>query len=347
MPHDLDAKIAARKARWMDFYDMASPTRFILLVGYTPEDEPQFVLPTPGNKAARIEWAWRKYLGWLERAAWLEDDFIPYIYPLTGTEIFAAAFGCPVFYPDDNMPFARPLIERASQVAGVKAPGLDHPQLAILFEIADELRRRAGPEAVMRMVDMQSPMDVAALIWEKSTFFPAFIEAPEAVMELAARVRKVQLAFWDEWFRRYGREYIAHYPEYYMQGGITLSEDEVGTFSPRMFEQFFLPELVELSEHFGGLGMHCCAHARHQWAGFMQIPNLRLINFVQPQALLYEAHEYFARHTAQMHNWEIPWEVEAGPQQFPAGAHIVLQPWAANREEALRLCDLFCKKFPG
>ena len=69
------------------------------------------------------------------------------------------------------------------------------------------------------------------------------------------------MAFLDEWFGRYGRDHIAHYPDYFMEGGWTVSEDEVGVVNEEMFEKLFLPELNELSRRYGGIGMHCCVTA--------------------------------------------------------------------------------------
>lgn len=50
--------------------------------------------------------------------------------------------------------------------------------------------------------------------------------------------------------------------------------------SAAMFGEFCLPELVELSQTFGGLGMHCCAHAQHPFAGFRRIPGFYAFNRV-------------------------------------------------------------------
>jgi hypothetical protein len=59
-----------------------------------------------------------------------------------------------------------------------------------------------------------------------------------------------------------------------------VSNDECGVMSPEMFETFCLPELVELSGQFGGLGMHCCANAQHQFELFRRIPNFYAFNRV-------------------------------------------------------------------
>ncbi|RPJ42794.1 MAG: hypothetical protein EHM21_12340, partial [Chloroflexi bacterium] len=270
-----------RKQRWLDFYDPSKPPSSLFLIRYMPElgERPW---PRPQEYEARLEWSWRKYQLQLEQLEWLEDDTLPFLDLYTGTEIFAAAFGCEVHYPENDMPFAMPRIRGAEEVDGIEMPGLDSPAITPLFAMAEELKRRAGPDALLHMVDLQSPMDIAALVWDKTQFYPALITHPEAVRALAGKIHTFMNRFLDEWFRRFGREFISHFPDYYMPRGITISEDEVGAVSGKMFESLFLPELAELSERYGGIGMHCCAHARHQWANFKKIPGLRLVNFVQP-----------------------------------------------------------------
>ena len=228
-------------------------------------------------------------------------------------------------------------LTRAEQVDDLLIPDLHAPPLALLFEIADELRHRAGEGALMRLVDIQSPMDIAALIWDKNTFYTALIETPEAVQALAGKVRALLTAFLDAWFARYGYDFIAHYPYYYMPGGMTLSEDEVGAVSSVMFDELFLPELVELSERYGGIGIHCCADSRHQWRGFARIPGLRMLNICQPPEVARDAYAFFAPRCGQFH-WSV-WDGPAWtwPEQWPAGARVVIDIGAETQEEAVEL----------
>lgn len=332
--------IAARLARWERFLDMRQPAGHLVLIRLTKEPKITRPWPHPQNKTQRIEWAWGQYLTQLERLEWLDDDAIPHLDPYTGTEIFAEAFGCRAHRTEDNMPFALPLITQASEVARLKVPSLDTPCLNLLFEIADELRARGGPDALMRLVDIQSPMDIAALIWEKSSFYVACLEEPEAVRELAAKVKALLTTFLDAWFARYGTGFMAHYPDYYMPKGITLSEDEIGAVSTEVFEALFLPELQDLSRRYGAIGIHCCAHARHQWDGLKKVAGLKLLNFVQKVEVTSEAHECFAAHTAQMHNWYGQGDPATWLDQLPAGCRIVLQMPAETRERAAELAHL-------
>jgi len=335
-----DGKIAARKARWERFLVMDGRQAFMHVVDCS-EGVPERAWPTPGRYRERVDWGIRSWERRMRDLEWLEDDTVPFLDPYTGTEIFAAALGCTVAYPEDNMPFARPLIDDASHLDRVRVPEISRSSLAVLFDIADEIRKRAGPGAAMRLIDVQSPMDIAALVWDKNTFYTALLETPRAVRELAARAKALLAAFLDCWFDRYGREFVAHYPQYYMPVGLTLSEDEVGSVSPELFQQLFLPELAELSARYGGLGMHCCANARHQWEGFKRIPGLRLINLNQPVAVCEAAFPVFAETCAQMPVAEPEWDLSKGPGQFPQGAHIVLTSTVKTREEAKRRVDIF------
>lgn len=333
--------IASRKKRWLDLMDPAGGTRFVYAISFANDPEiPARPWPRPENLDARVDWALRKYHTMTERAEWLPDDSLPFLDLFTGTEIFAATFGCPVHLPADNMPFALPCVSNSAEAARLILPSLESTPLYDLLLTAEKTRDRAGAGALLRLPDLQSPMDVAALIWEKSSFYIAMIEEPEAVTDLAAKTGALITAFLDAWFARLGTEYIAHYPDYYMQGGMTVSEDEIGAVSPACFEELFLPELVMLSERYGGIGLHCCAHARHQWGGLARIPGLRLVNLIQPKEVLEQAYPFFADICVQMHSWPGDGPAWTWPARYPAGARVVMTPQAGSRDEALEICEL-------
>ncbi len=330
--------IEARKERWRGQVLGTDPPAHLFMIVYDPGG-PERPLPWPTRKAERVEWAWQLYLRQRERAEWLRDDTVPFLNLYTGTEIFAEAFGCPVHRPENEMPFALPCVSSAREADRLRAPSVDAYPLGDLWEMADELRRRAGPEAPLRLPDLQSPMDITALIWDKNDLYRALVEAPEAVKALSAKVTSLLSAFLDAWFERYGTEYIAHYPDYLMSGGFTVSEDEAGAVSPGMFAEFFQPHLEALSQRYGGLGVHCCAHARHQWEGFRRLPNLRVLNLVQPPEIIREAYGFFADGILQYHSWcgeGPPW---TWPEQHPPRSRVVMEVAAGSREEAMELSE--------
>jgi hypothetical protein len=335
--------ISLRKRRWLDFYDLTKTASNLFIINYTPGLYTR-PWPRPELIKERIEWSWLKYQIQMEQLAWLDDDSIPFLDIFTGTEIFAHAFGCKVVYPIDDMPFALPLINTAQEVSSLKVPDFGSTDLSLLFEIADILIKRSGPDALLRLVDVQSPMDIAALIWEKSSFYTALHDAPEAILELADKVEQLLTHFLDEWFRRYGSEFIAHYPDYYMPQGITVSEDEVGSVSTSMFEDFFLKELNQLSLRYGGIGMHCCANAHHQWDNFLKIQNLHMLNFVQPPEIVRKAWSFFAGHTPQTHDYNGDGPAWTWPDQYPSNARILMNVTVDDKTQAVEVSQKIREK---
>ena len=331
---DIDAK----KNRWRQFYDIGSDTKTLVLIDYPHPNRP---LPYAENFEARLQWAYESYQKQLSDAEFLRDDRVPALSPYTGTELFAGAFGCAVHYSGDDMPFALPLIQNASEIRLLREPDIFSGRLGDVFELARRLQQKNGNGAIFQLPDIQSPFDIAALIWEKSDFFAAMAVDPPAVKELVRMTENTLTRFLSEWFKEFGTEFIAHYPDYYMDGGVTVSEDEIGVFGPSMFREFCLPVLNRLSERFGGIGIHCCANAEHQWDNLKKISGLRLLNFVQPPDTTFRAYRVFADTAAMMHIWCGEEQPSAGwVNNYPADAHVVLNCFASDRDDAVRKCEI-------
>lgn len=339
-------RIEDRKARWAALQASDAPGGFVFHVNVaeTRGALPSRPWPWPSKKEERIDWALRIWEYRMAEAEYLHDDRIPHLKNITGTEVFAEALGCEVFRPDTDMPCARHRITEPEEVDDVEVPEIFDSTLAYLFEIGDTLRARSAPDAVVQPVDIQSPMDIAALVWEKVEFLTAMIEEPEAVEVLAEKAHALLTAFMDEWFRRYGVEHVAHYPDYYMSGGLTLSEDEVGVVDPAMFRRFFLPHLNRLSARYGGLGIHCCASARHQWENFKSVEGLRVLNLVNPHHLSLKEYvepaiPFFADAVLQYHMPQpFTGPVETWLEQVPEHARMVFDFEVQTKAEGIELC---------
>jgi len=254
-----------------------------------------------------------EWLGWAlenyeRKVAWheaVDDDAIPYVKLSTGTQLFAAAFGCPVHQYEDDNPCALPTVGTAAEADALEIPSLDDPPLARVFELGRLVRERVGPEVPIGVPDIQSALDIAALIWRKEDLLLALITDPDAVDRLAAKCQQVLIAFFRRFRQELGVVNYCHCPYGWAppDQGVWLSEDEAGAISTRMFDQFCLPWLVELSETFGGLFVHCCATADHQYRSFRRIPNLRGLNRVFQEPGPQPAIDAFSGHTVLMQAW--------------------------------------------
>ena len=333
MQHEIDI----RKQKWIDFAEVSSSVNRLLVINYT-EGMPERPMLWWENLAQREEWSYCRYMKQMEDLEFIPDNTIPYLSMSTGTEIFAEAFGCRVHRPDNNNPFALPKIFNWKELRTLKKPRLEDTNLMLLFEMADRLKERAGSSSVLGLPDVQTPMDIAALIWEKSDFFAAMYEEPEAVHELSEMVKELLFEFFDAWFQRYGREFIAHYPDYYMPDGITVSEDEVGSVSPEMYREFFEKELHEISERYGAIGVHCCANSAHQWENFQNIPHLKILNLVREKEDTLESFKRFRNICGQYPSYCISEQDDIGDV---SQLHLAQYCTVPTRKEARQVAVYF------
>ena len=212
------------------------------------------------------------------------DDRVPMLHPWSGTEVFAAAFGCQIHRAVDNMPFALPAVHNAAEADRLEEPAIEGGPLGDIFWLCDRMLELCGPGFPVRICDVQSPFDISALIWEKSRFFVALVETPAAVHRLLQKVTDTMIRFLRAFKARYPDCCLVHYPNLWMppEYGICLSEDDIGSISVRHFREFCLPYLQQLADAFGGISMHSCAHSQHQWDNFLRLPGLHYLNLFHP-----------------------------------------------------------------
>ncbi len=246
-----------------------------------------------------------KYEGRVKWHDGVGDDAVPYANLFTGTEIFASAFGSPAHVDDYSPPCALPLVTTAAEADRLPTPNLSSRPLERIFELGHLVRERLGPDVPIGVPDIQSPLDIAALVWRKEDLFVATYEEPDAVKRLTGKCRDLLRSFLSEFKAQFPNCCLCHCPYAWAPAelGCWLSEDEVGMMSPAMFEEFVLPSLTELSRDFGGIFMHCCATADHQYPMFNAIPNLRGINRVFQAPGPRPAIEAFSGRTVLMMAW--------------------------------------------
>lgn len=231
-----------------------------------------------------------------ECAETIGDDRVPCLHAMSGTEVFAAALGSPVHRPEADMPFALPAAESAEEADRIEEPDVAAGPLGEIFELADGLVAKAGDAWPVRVCNVQSPFDVAALVWRKESMFLALFEDPDAVRRLVSKAARVIARFIEAFRARYRGAFLVHYPGVWMPAeyGVCMSEDEVGAISLAHFRDFCLPHLVALAEKFGGVSLHSCAKSDHVWDDFASLPGLRYLNLHHPPTPLDVAIEKFA-----------------------------------------------------
>ena len=87
----MNSIIEKRKQNWLDFYDLNSPVRRLLLLSYPLEIKGNPDLTTQEGKEEAM---YQRYMLQLENMEKVDDNTIPHIPISGGTGIFAQAFGC-------------------------------------------------------------------------------------------------------------------------------------------------------------------------------------------------------------------------------------------------------------
>ena len=227
-------------------------------------------------RVGRIERDYERVLRFHEA---LGDDAVPIANLHTGTGLFATAFGCPIVEFEGSNPAARPIVHSAAEADALGDADALGGELGRHLQLVAAVRERLGDDAPVSGPDMQSPLGIAAQVWEKESFLAAMIESPESVHRLVRKCHTLLKAYLVELHRIAPNLSPIHWPRVWAPSelGASVSEDEVGAISRSMYEEFGLWCLIDLSETFGGLFMHCCAAADHQYPAFKKIPNLRAL----------------------------------------------------------------------
>lgn len=271
----------------------------------------------------------------------LQDDSVPLAKLSTGTQLFAHAFGCKVHIPPGDMPCALPRVGSAAEADKLEMPDIWKTAcLYRVFELGRAVQRELGKDVDLGVCDMQTGFDIASLIWEKNDLLCALALDPEAVKRLSAKCALLLKTFLIELRKEFPTMSPCHCPGNWVppELGPWVSADEVGTMSPEMFETFCLPELNDLSDTFGGLGMHCCADAEHQFPGFNKLRNFYAFNRVQARQGYLTILDHFAGPDAPVHclAWVSDEVIEQLITRAPAGTRFIFVRMGGEEDEAIR-----------
>lgn len=280
----------------------------------------------------------RRKAAMLER---LEDDSVPVASLMTGTQLFAQAFGCEVHTYKDNNPCALPLVNNAAEADQVELPDLWKTGcLQRVFELGELVLKELGPGTALGPCDLQSGFDTASLIWNKEDLLCSMVLDPDTVKRLSRKCAQLLKTFLIEFRKEFPTLSPCHCPGCWTppELGPWLSNDECGMMSSEMFEEFCLPELIELSETFGGLGMHCCADAEHQFPSFKKIPNFYGFNRVQDKHGYLPLLDHFAGKGSPVHvlAWVSDEVIEQLIRQAPPETRFIFNMGGTDYEAGAR-----------
>ena len=152
------------------------------------------------------------------------------------------------------------------------------------IEYIDYYKAILPPELHIYLPDTQGPFDIAHLIRGDEIFID-FYEDPEFIhrlMELSTQAYiKVSLLMKEIIGEPYASGY--HTSLYMAKGGVRMCEDTTTLLSPKIVEEFVIPYIVKALKPFGGGWIHFCGRGDHLLDLFLNIEEVRGINFGNPE----------------------------------------------------------------
>lgn len=161
----------------------------------------------------------------------------------------------------------RPVIETAADVGKVRpapADGGDVEKAVRLWRaVSTELQTDRLP---CSLIDIQGPLNTAALLWKQDEFMMAMIEQPEAVHALLEQVTEQLIEIVKTMIEKIGQIAGPLWPYIWLPAdiGIGIAEDYMPLVSPKLYREFGIPYVRRISEAFGGIFIHCCGTYEHQ-----------------------------------------------------------------------------------
>ena len=96
MPGLRNAVVNSQIGKWNDFDLNDGTSSFLIMVDYPGKEAEDRPLFWPSLRQNRIDWILRNFEALVRHVERVGDDTVPYLDNMTGTEIFAEAFGCRV-----------------------------------------------------------------------------------------------------------------------------------------------------------------------------------------------------------------------------------------------------------
>ncbi len=104
---------------------------------------------------------------------------------------------------------------------------------------------------------------------------------PKEVHHLMRLVTDLTIAYVKEQ-RAHSPQFLpCHFPPLWLPDGrgVSISDDGLAVISAKLYKEFCLPYVNELSDEFGGIMIHSCGNFVHQFDNLANVHNLRGLNF--------------------------------------------------------------------
>jgi uroporphyrinogen-III decarboxylase len=260
-----------------------------------PEDRIPFVFKNPPHEpkiredffmeAGYDEETSLKYqIDVIKSRSFIDDDYIPSLFPGLRQGAIPTAFGCEEVLEGDHF-WCKPLmIKETKDIYKLKKPQFNKVGGTRLFlERIKYFRKKTKGQLPIHICDMQGPLDVASAIWGYQQFLTALYDYPDEVHFLLNLATESIIEFIRLQMEAAAGDIIPMHcwAVVWMPigKGISISEDLAPILSPELYKEFGIPYHEKIAQEFGGVFIHSCGNFSHNLDNLKNTKGLIGMNF--------------------------------------------------------------------
>lgn len=187
-----------------------------------------------------------------------EDDFLYSLHPYTGIGLVASGFGCITEFPENGDPVTHPVIKSVEDISNIQFNIGRADLVNITLDKIKYFQDQTQGQIPISLPDMQSPINVASILWDYTDFLCAMIECPEKVHDVLKRITDAMIEVLNKIDEINPNGF--HSAGWALPRGIWLSDDLMAVISPEQYEEFAMPYANILSKKYGGIFLHSCGN---------------------------------------------------------------------------------------
>jgi hypothetical protein len=283
----------------------------------------------------------------------IEDDCVPAVRVNFGTGQIAAAFGCEMFLPQNNLPCAGThVLKNAKDVYGMTMPSFADGWYPKLTEFTNVYLENLPKGVNIQLPDIQSAFNSAHLIRGNDILLD-FYDEPEAVEALLDLVTDFMLDLLpnlrepitkdDEWFFDWGAMW---------KGKARISNCTMHLISPDLYKEHVYSRDERFFKSIGGGRIHYCGTYRNVIDEFLKMDNVSGIDFDFGLHDIYELSQSAPKNftllgwNGQHHEKQERLVNELLNGNWPEKRNIIFQFYAPSVEEGKVLLNKLKKSIP-
>jgi hypothetical protein len=214
----------------------------------------------------------------------LDDDTMPYFMPWFGTGVMASAFGCQVKEASgngDDPGIYGIVVKNLSDIDKLKMPDpYKDGQMPKVLKFIDYAKKNS--DLPIGLTDMNSPLSTLMQICGYENAFLWMYDRPSVVHHLMSIITEAFINWVKIQKQHAGYDFNETGG---LQGvvspkgvGVWVSDDDLITMTPSLYEEFVVPYYSRIFKEFGGGHVHYCGNGSHQTDNLLKIENIRAIN---------------------------------------------------------------------